>query len=235
MDEALARLRHLPYEDLGFAEVDHHRALRKGFPEVVLGEGKTPEQTAAIAEKLAAQSDRVLVTRVDVEAYRLIKERLPDAVYHASARAVTVDRSREPRRPGVAVLCAGTSDLPVAEEASVTAELMGSTVDRLYDVGVAGIHRLLDKLETISAAKALVAVAGMEGALPSVVAGLVAAPVVAVPTSVGYGASFRGLAPLLAMLNSCAPGVAVVNIDNGFGAGYLAAVINRQSWQAAGE
>ena len=235
VDEALARLRHLPYEDLGFAEVDHHRALRKGFPEVVLGEGKTPEQAAAIAEKLAAQSDRVLVTRIDVEGYRLIKERLPDAVYHAPARAVTLDRSHEPRRPGVAVLCAGTSDLPVAEEASVTAELMGSAVDRLYDVGVAGIHRLLDKLEVIRSAKALVVVAGMEGALPSVVAGLVAPPVIAVPTSVGYGASFRGLAPLLAMLNSCAPGVAVVNIDNGFGAGYLAAVINRQSWEGEGE
>lgn len=231
VDAALARLRDLPYEDLGFAAIDHHRALRTGFPEVVLGEGKTPEQVASIAEKLAARGDRVLITRAGVEAYRLVKERLPDAVYNATARAVTLDRSKQPRRPGVAVCCAGTSDLPVAEEAAVTAELMGSSVDRLFDVGVAGIHRLLDKIETLRAAKALVVVAGMEGALPSVVAGLVAAPVIAVPTSVGYGASFRGLAPLLAMLNSCAAGVTVVNIDNGFGAGYTAAVINRQSWE----
>ncbi len=235
VDEALARLRDLPYEDLGFAAIDHHRELRTGFPEVVLGEGKTPEQVASIAEKLAARGDRLLITRAGVEAYRLVKERLPDAVYNATARAVTLDRSKQPRRPGVAVCCAGTSDLPVAEEAAVTAELMGSAVDRLFDVGVAGIHRLLDKIETLRAAKALVVVAGMEGALPSVVAGLVAAPVIAVPTSVGYGASFRGLAPLLAMLNSCAAGVAVVNIDNGFGAGYTAAVINRQSWEGKTE
>lgn len=229
VEEALERLRHLPYEDIGFAEVDHHRALRQGFPEVVLGEGKSGEQVAAIAERLAAQSDRLLITRVGVDTYRVVKERLPDARYHADARAITLDRSLGPRWPGVVVLCAGTADLPVAEEAAVTAELMDSQVERFYDVGVAGIHRLLDKLETIRSAKALVVVAGMEGALPSVVAGLVAAPVIAVPTSVGYGTSFGGLAPLLAMLNSCAGGVAVVNIDNGFGAGYLAAVINRQS------
>ena len=234
VDEALSRLKHLPYEDLGFAEVDHHRELRKGFPEVVLGEGKTTAQVAAIAERLAAQGDRLLITRVDADCYRAVKERVPDAVYHPAARAVTLERRREPRRPGVAVLCAGTSDLSVAEEAAVTAELMGSAVDRLYDVGVAGIHRLLDRMETIRSARALVVVAGMEGALPSVVGGLVAAPVIGVPTSVGYGASFRGLAPLLAMLNSCAAGVAVVNIDNGFGAGYLAAVINRQSWAGEG-
>jgi NCAIR mutase (PurE)-related protein len=230
VDEALERLRNLPYEDLGFASVDHHRALRKGFPEVVLGEGKSPGQVAAIAERLAARSDRLLITRADIEMYQAVKERVPAAAYHAVARAVTLDRSKEPRRPGVAVCCAGTSDVPVAEEAAVTAELMGSVVDRMFDVGVAGLHRLLDKLERLRGAKALVVVAGMEGALPSVVAGLVAAPVIAVPTSVGYGASFRGLAPLLAMLNACAAGVAVVNIDNGFGAGYLAAVINRQSW-----
>lgn len=232
-EEALERLRALPYEDLGFASVDHHRALRKGFPEVVLGEGKTPEQTAAIAERLAAHSDRLLVTRADVAMYQAVKERVPDAAYNAAARAITLDRSQEARRPGVAVCCAGTSDVPVAEEAAVTAELMGSVADRMYDVGVAGLHRLLDKAERLRAAKALVVVAGMEGALPSVVAGLVAAPVIAVPTSVGYGASFRGLAPLLAMLNACAAGVAVVNIDNGFGAGYVAAVINRQSWSPA--
>ena len=209
--------------------MDHHRALRRGFPEVVLGEGKSAEQVVAIAERLAAQSDRLLITRVDVDAYRAVKERLPDARYHADARAITIDRGGEPRWPGVAVLCAGTADLAVAEEAAVTAEVMGTQVDRFYDVGVAGIHRLLDKLEPMRSARALVVVAGMEGALPSVVAGLVAAPVIAVPTSVGYGASFGGLAPLLAMLNSCAAGVAVVNIDNGFGAGYLAAVINKQS------
>ncbi|MEO8456938.1 MAG: nickel pincer cofactor biosynthesis protein LarB [Chloroflexota bacterium] len=229
IDEALGHLRDLPYEDMGFANVDHHRALRTGFPEVVFGQGKTPEQITAIAEKLAAHGDRVLVTRTDVEAYRAVKERLPDAVFHAEARAITLERTREAKRPGVVICCAGTSDVPVAEEAAVTAEIMGSATDRMYDVGVAGIHRLLDKSERLRAAKALVVVAGMEGALPSVVSGLVSAPVIAVPTSIGYGASFGGLAPLLAMLNSCAAGVSVVNIDNGFGAGYLAAVINRQS------
>jgi pyridinium-3,5-biscarboxylic acid mononucleotide synthase len=233
IDDALSRLRDLPYEDIGYASLDHHRAIRTGFPEVVLGTGKTPDQIAAITERLAAQSERVLVTRADAEAYRLVRERLPDAVYNPTARAVTLDRSHAPKRPGVVVCCAGTSDLPVAEEASVTAELMGSAVDRMSDVGVAGIHRLLDKTERLRDARAIVVVAGMEGALPSVVAGLVSAPVIAVPTSVGYGASFGGLAPLLAMLNACAAGVAVVNIDNGFGAGYMAAIINRQSW--AGE
>ena len=235
LEEMLERLRRLPYEDIGFAELDHHRALRRGFPEVILGEGKSEAQLVAIAERLAAASDRLLITRVDVETYGAVKQRLPDARYHADARAITLDRSRERRWPGVVVLCAGTSDLPVAEEAAVTAELMGSQVERYYDVGVAGLHRLLDKLEAIQSARALVVVAGMEGALPSVVAGLVAAPVIAVPTSVGYGASFGGLAPLLAMLNSCAAGVGVVNIDNGFGAGYLAAVINRQSQEGVRE
>lgn len=201
----------------------------------MLGDGKTAEQLASIAEKLAARSNRLLITRADSERYQAVKKRVPDAVYHADARAITLDRGHEPKRPGVAVCCAGTSDLPVAEEAAVTAELMGSAVDRLYDVGVAGLHRLLDKRETLRSANALVVVAGMEGALPSVVGGLVSAPVIAVPTSIGYGASFKGLAPLLAMLNACAPGVAVVNIDNGFGAGYMAAVINRQSWEGRGE
>ena len=230
MDDALSRLRDLPYESMGFAELDHHRALRTGFPEVVLGQGKTPEQIAAIAERIAAHSERLLITRADVEAYRAVKERVPDAVYHADARAITLERAKERRLPGVAVCCAGTSDMAVAEEAAVTAELMGSAVDRMYDVGVAGLHRLLDKRQTLQTSNAIVAVAGMEGALPSVVAGLVSAPVIAVPTSVGYGASFKGLAPLLAMLNACAAGVAVVNIDNGFGAGYMAAVINKQAW-----
>jgi len=235
VDDALDRLRRLPYEDLGFASLDHHRALRTGFPEVVLGLGKTPEQIAAITERLAARADSLLVTRTSSEAYQLVRKQLPDAKYHADARAITLERAPAPKQPGVVVCCAGTSDLPVAAEAAVTAELMGSSVDRMYDVGVAGIHRLLDKTERLQAANALVVVAGMEGALPSVVAGLVAAPVIAVPTSIGYGASFQGLAPLLAMLNACAAGVSVVNIDNGFGAGYLAAVINRQTWSGAGE
>ncbi|MFQ5878670.1 MAG: nickel pincer cofactor biosynthesis protein LarB [Dehalococcoidia bacterium] len=230
IDDALEKLRRLPYEDLGFAQIDHHRALRKGFPEVVLGQGKTAEQIIAIALRLLEQGDRLLVARADAACYDEIKEHLPDAVYHAAARAITVDRRPRPLRPGVAVVCAGTADVPVAEEAAVTAELMGSQAQRLYDVGVAGIHRLLGRLDVLSAARAIVVAAGMEGALPSVVAGLVAAPVIAVPTSVGYGASFQGLAPLLTMLNSCAAGVAVVNIDNGFGAGYLAAVINSLAW-----
>jgi len=227
VDEALERLRRLPYENLGFAEVDHHRALRKGFPEVILGEGKSDEQIVAISERLLAQGDRLLVTRIGHSTYAALQGAIPDAVYHASARAATVSRRSEPPLAGVAVVCAGTADLPVADEAAVTVELMGSQAERVYDVGVAGLHRLLDRLAVLRAANVVVVVAGMEGALPSVVAGLIAAPVIAVPTSVGYGASFGGLAPLLAMLNACAPGVAVVNIDNGFGGGYLAAVINR--------
>jgi hypothetical protein len=235
VDDALAQLKNLPYESLGFAEIDHHRALRTGFPEVVYGAGKTPEQIAAIAEKLVARNESLLVTRVDVDGYQAIKERVPGVVYNAAARAVTLDRKNKPKLPGVAICSGGTSDQPVAEEAAVTAEVMGCVVDRFYDVGVAGIHRILDKREALQAANAIVVIAGMEGALPSVVAGLVAAPVIAVPTSVGYGASFQGLAPLLAMLNACAPGVSVVNIDNGFGAGYLAAVINHQSWEGRSE
>ena len=197
------------------------------LPEVVLGEGKTPQQVAEIAARLAERSDRVLVTRADRTRFEAVQAALPDVIYHETARAITLDRRQEPKQPGVAVLCGGTADLPVAEEAAVTAELMGNAVERVYDVGVAGIHRLLDHLDVLANARALVVVAGMEGALPSVVGGLVAVPVIAVPTSVGYGASFGGIAPLLAMLNACAAGVAVVNIDNGFGAGYLAAVINR--------
>ena len=211
--------------------MDHHRALRKGFPEVVLGEGKTPEQAAAIAERLAAHSERLLITRAARTCTSPSRSVCRTPRITRPPELSALDRGKEPRRPGVAVCCAGTSDIPVAEEAAVTAELMGSVVDRMYDVGVAGLHRLLDKAERLRAAKAIVVVAGMEGALPSVVAGLVAAPVIAVPTSIGYGASFRGLAPLLAMLNACAAGVAVVNIDNGFGAGYMAAVINRQTWE----
>jgi NCAIR mutase (PurE)-related protein len=224
---AIDELRLLPYEDVGFAKIDHHRSLRDALPEVVLAQGKTPEQAAEIAKRLSERSERVLVTRVDQATAHAVLAMLPDADYNQTARTVALDRSEQPKRPGVTVLCGGTADLPVAEEAAVTAGLMGSEILRVYDVGVAGLHRLLDHMPALQEARAIVTVAGMEGALPSVVGGLVAVPVIAVPTSVGYGASFGGLAPLLTMLNSCAAGVAVVNIDNGFGAGYLAAVINR--------
>ena len=229
-EEAMDALRGLPYEDLGFAKLDHHRDLRKGFPEVVLGEGKTPAQVVEIAEKLAARAGRLLVTRVGPEVYEQVRRRLPEAAYNELARAIVL-RSRPPAQaaPGVLVVTAGTGDLPVAEEAALTAELMDAEVTRLNDVGVAGVHRVLDNLEMLREARVLVVAAGMEGALPSLIGGLVAAPVIAVPTSIGYGASFQGLAALLGMLNSCAPGVAVVNIDNGFGAGYLAATIVRQA------
>jgi len=228
LDDAVARLIGLPYQEMGFAKVDHHRELRCGFPEVVLGQGKTAEQVAAIVQQLSSASDRVLVTKADEACFDAVRQLVPDASYHPVARAITVHRGgEEPLRPGIMVVSAGTSDIPVAEEAAVAAEIMGNVVERCYDVGVAGVHRLLDHLPELQQAKVVVVVAGMEGALPSVVGGLVAVPVIAVPTSVGYGASFGGLAPLLAMLNSCAAGVSVVNIDNGFGAGYLAALINR--------
>ena len=227
VETALAELNHLPYEDLGFAKLDHHRSLRRGFPEVVLGLGKTPEQIVAITKSLAAQSDRVLITRTDQEAFALVHSVVPDAVYHEAAKAIVVDRRLTPvLTPGVLIVTAGTSDLPVAEEAALTAHLMGCEVDRVTDVGVAGVHRLLDHLPTLQKAKVIIAVAGMEGALPSLVSGLVSAPIIAVPTSIGYGASFGGLAALLSMLSSCSPGVSVVNIDNGFGAGYMAGLIN---------
>jgi NCAIR mutase (PurE)-related protein len=227
-DEAAARLATLPYEDLGFAKVDHHRALRRGFPEAVFGAGKTPEQVAAIVERIAARGQRVLVTRTSQEAYERVLAVRADAVFHATARCVTVDAGPCPALSGhVAIVAAGTSDMPVAEEAAVVAEFHGAAVERIYDVGVAGLHRLLDRAETIRRADVVVVAAGMEGALPSVIAGLVESPVIAVPTSVGYGASFHGLAALLAMLNSCASGVGVVNIDNGFGAAHLACLILR--------
>ena len=223
---ALEELRGLPYEDLGFAKLDHHRALRQGLPEVILGQGKTVEQVAAIAERLAARADRLLITRVGPEYYAAVREMLPDAVYHPTPRAITMNRVTDRvLRPGVTIVSAGTADIPVAEEAAVTAETMDCMVERIYDVGVSGIHRLIDQLPRLWQARVLVVVAGMEGALPSVVSGLVSVPVIAVPTSTGYGASFGGLAPLLAMLNSCSAGVSVVNIDNGFGAGYLAALM----------
>ncbi len=226
--QAVDRLATLPYEDLGFAKVDHHRALRRGFPETVYGAGKSAEQIEAIVGRITAQSQRALVTRTTSDIAQRIAATHPSARYHEAARCLTIDAGPRPDLPGrIALLAAGTSDLPVAEEAAVVAEFHGATVDRVYDVGVAGIHRLLDQTETIRRAGVVIVVAGMEGALPSVVAGLVDAPVIAVPTSIGYGASFQGLAALLAMLSSCASGVGVVNIDNGFGAAHLACLILR--------
>jgi pyridinium-3,5-biscarboxylic acid mononucleotide synthase len=227
-EAAADRLRTLPFEDLGFAKVDHHRALRRGFPEAVFGAGKTKEQIAAIVAAITARGQNALVTRTTADVHAHIAATQPEARFHEAARCVTLEvASVAPLRGRVAVLCAGTSDIPVAEEAAVTASFYGATVDRIYDVGVAGLHRLLDKAESIRKASVVIVAAGMEGALPSVVGGLVDAPVIAVPTSIGYGASFQGLAALLAMLNSCASGVAVVNIDNGFGAGHLACLILR--------
>lgn len=217
-----------PLVDLGFAQVDLERAARKGFPEVIFGSGKTPAQVAAIASELYQAHGRVLATRITTEHAAALQEKFPAAVHHEAARCLTLQNSPLPKLPGsIGILCAGTSDLPVAEEAAVTADFMGNHVERIYDVGVAGLHRLLRRLDTLRRANVLVVVAGMEGALPSVVAGLVACPVIAVPTSIGYGTNFGGLAALLGMLNSCGSGVTVCNIDNGFGGGYAAAQINR--------
>ena len=220
-------LRASPYEDLGFARVDHHRALRQGFPEVVLGLGKTPVQIAAIAAEIVARGSTLLVTRATEAAYEAVRAAVPGARFHADAGVITLRQQDIVPGNGIILLAAaGTADLPVAEEAARTAELMGNTVDRLYDVGIAGLHRLLGEHARLAAARVIIVVAGMEGALPSVVAGLVSVPVIAVPTSIGYGASFGGLAALLGMLNSCASGVSVVNIDNGFGAAAIASLIN---------
>jgi pyridinium-3,5-biscarboxylic acid mononucleotide synthase len=227
--QAVLRLRHLPYEDLGFAKIDHHRALRQGFPEVIMGQGKQAKEIAAIVRAMRRRHANILITRVDAMQMAQLKRLRTGLEFHSSARAATWS-GRAIKIVGkgtVLVVCAGTSDIPVAEEAILTAQMMGNRVDRLYDVGVAGIHRLLDNRHRLDTAAVLVVVAGMEGALPSVVGGLVDKPVIAVPTSVGYGASFHGLAALLGMLNSCAAGVTVVNIDNGFGAGFAASLINR--------
>jgi NCAIR mutase (PurE)-related protein len=225
---AAARLRDLPFEDLGHTRVDHHRALRNGFPEVIFGGGKTPRQVVEIAASLKAKGAAVLLTRAEEDQVRALREAFPEAVHHAAARIAVLPSPEPVQRVGlVAVVCAGTSDFPVAEEAAVTAETLGSRVERVYDAGVAGLHRLLAGMEVLRGAKAIVAVAGMEGALPSVVAGLVDVPVIAVPTSVGYGASLGGLTALFAMLTSCAAGLSVVNIDNGFGAACQAHLINR--------
>lgn len=228
-DQAFEELKGLPYEDLGFAKVDHHRALRTGFPEVIFGEGKTADQIVQIARSLNDGAHNVLVTRLDADRAARLREAFPSAVYDDTARLATIVLAPPPivGRGTIAVVAAGTSDLPVAQEAAVTTELLGNRVERIHDVGVSGIHRLFAHREQLRQATVLVVVAGMEGALPSVVAGLVDRPVIAVPTSVGYGASFGGLAALLAMLNSCAAGVTVVNIDNGFGAGVAASLINR--------
>ena len=229
VDAVVHRLETLPFETLDFACVDHHRALRCGYPEVIFGQGKTPTQIETIFAKLAATGGNVLATRVSSEAAACVGARFPEATYHELARVLTLRQVPAPTASGlVAIVCAGSSDLPVAEEARLTAEIMDQPTRTLYDVGVAGLHRLLARSDDLRQANVLVVVAGMEGALPSVVSGLVKAPVVAVPTSIGYGASFHGLAALLAMLNSCAAGVSVVNIDNGFGAGYQAALINRR-------
>jgi NCAIR mutase (PurE)-related protein len=226
-ERLLEAMRAQPYADLGFARVDHHRAVRQGFPEVILGLGKTPAQIAAIAAEIVARGSTLLVTRAGEAAYAAVRATIPNAVYHADAGLITLrQQDVSPGLGTILVAAAGTSDLPVAEEAARTAELMGNEVTRLYDVGVAGLHRLLGERERLSAARVIIVVAGMEGALPSVIAGLVSAPVIAVPTSIGYGASFGGIAALLGMLNSCASGVAVVNIDNGFGAASIASLIN---------
>jgi NCAIR mutase (PurE)-related protein len=228
IDEALDRLRHLPFEDLGFAKVDHHRALRHGMPEVVFSKGKSPGQVLEISTRLLERNSNLLATRAEAETAELVKERFPEAEYFPLSGALRVWRDRTIHGKGtIAVVCAGTSDIPVAEEAQVTAEVMGNTVEVTYDIGVAGIHRLMNNRERLAQARVIVVCAGMEGALPSAVGGMVSCPVIAVPTSVGYGASFHGLAALLGMLNSCASNVSVVNIDNGFGGGYVASLINR--------
>ncbi|MEE4195810.1 MAG: nickel pincer cofactor biosynthesis protein LarB [Anaerolineae bacterium] len=231
ISDAVEQLRALPFENVeGFARLDHHRSIRCGFPEVVFGEGKSPEHLVKITRQLIQKSEKVLITRLAPEIFAQIQDQMPEnGNYDPNARIYSIDRSNEERVPGVLVLSAGTSDIPVAEEAAQTAELAGNIVERIYDVGVAGLHRLLAHTENLQAATVIIVVAGMDGALPSVVAGLVNVPVIAVPTSIGYGASLGGIAALLTMLNSCASGISVVNIDNGFGAGYLASIINHQS------
>jgi hypothetical protein len=226
-EEAIEHLKDYPYQDLGFAKIDHHRELRKGIPEIIYGLGKTGPQILKIGREIIRKGGNLLVTRVEPEIYRALKGKIPGAVYNPAARTITMKQKEAARGKGkIVVMTAGTSDIPVAEEAFVTCDILGNETERVYDVGVAGLHRLFGEYERIKQARVIITVAGMEGALPSVVAGLVSVPVIAVPTSIGYGASFKGLAALLAMLNSCPGGVAVVNIDNGFGAAYLASSIN---------
>ena len=227
IDEAMKKLKFLPFEDLGFAKIDHHRALRKGFPEVIFCQSKTTEQVVAIAKKLVEKNADVIATRATEEMFNEVKKHAKNARYNKISKTITITRNKTIKKGKILVLSAGTSDINVAEEAAVVAEAMGNNVERLYDVGVAGLHRLLSNKEKLDSANVLVVVAGMDGVLPSVVSGLIEKPVIAVPTSVGYGASFKGIAPLLTMLNACSPGVVVVNIDNGFGAGYFASLINK--------
>jgi NCAIR mutase (PurE)-related protein len=234
--QAVKELSVLPYEELHFAKIDHHRSLRTGFPEVIYGRGKSVEQIVAIASRMAVYSDRILITHTSQDVYNAVHKILEDACYNPTSNTIVVNRAKNILlRPGICVVTAGTSDIPVAEEAAVTAELMGNRVEKIFDIGIAGIHRLLDNLGQLRESRVLVVVAGMEGALPGVIGGIVPVPIIAVPTSTGYGASFNGLAPLLTMLNSCAPGIAVVNIDNGFGAGYLAGLINMRKSGTANE
>ena len=227
IEEVLENLKHFPYDDLGFAKIDTQRQLRKGFPEVIFCQGKTLEQITKIVKRIKETKGKIVATRAAPEVYREIKKIIPEATYFKEARIVAVEEKKKVSFKFILVVSGGTADIPVAEEAAVIAELMGNRVERLYDVGVAGLHRLLTNSKKLLAANVLIVVAGMEGALPSVVGGLVDKPIIAVPTSVGYGASFKGLSALLTMLNSCAPGLAVVNIDNGFGAGYIASLINQ--------
>jgi NCAIR mutase (PurE)-related protein len=227
VEDALKQLEGMPYENLGYARVDHHRKIRQGFPEVIFCQGKKPEQVAGIAQNIASRGDNVLATRADEAAFLAVKAVLPTAIYYSDARIIEVKCTELPKIGSVAICTAGTADIPVAQEAAITAEAFGCNCTRIFDVGVAGIHRLFDRLDEIRSANVVIAVAGMEGALASVIGGLVDKPCIAVPTSIGYGASFGGLAALLTMLNSCAAGVSVVNIDNGFGAGVMAAQINR--------
>jgi NCAIR mutase (PurE)-related protein len=227
-DAAVEQVRHLPFEDLGFAKVDHHRAIRNGMPEIIFGQGKSPEQVAAIFARLAKHGGNVLATRATQEQFEAVRKVVTKADYQAIGRAIVLRRDRKKYGKGkIAVISAGTSDIPVAEEAVITADVMGNDVEHLYDVGVAGIHRLLANRKAFAKARVVIVCAGMEGALPSVVGGMVGVPVIAVPTSIGYGAAFKGVAALLGMMNSCASNVSVVNIDNGFGAGYVASLINR--------
>jgi len=225
--EALKRIKDYPYQDLAFAKIDHHRELRRGFPEIIFGLGKTADQIIKISREILKKGDNLLITKVDSSTYRRVKAKLPKAQYNSQAKVIFCKQKKGVAGKGkIIVVTAGTSDIPVAEEAAVTCEIFGNDVDRIYDVGVAGLHRLFGEYDKITEARVLITVAGMEGALPSVIAGITDKPIIAVPTSVGYGASMKGLAALLAMLNSCSGGVAVVNIDNGFGAAYLASLIN---------
>ena len=225
--EAMKKLKNLPFEDIGFAKIDHHRSLRKGFPEVIFCQNKSVQQVEKIVGRMLENGSDVIATRASEEMFTAVKKIAKNAEYNKYSKTIVVLKSKKAKKGKIAVLCAGTSDIPVAEEAAVVADAMGNKVEKIYDVGVAGLHRLLANMEKLSDANVIVIVAGMDGALPSVVSGITDKPIVAVPTSVGYGASFRGIAPLLTMLNACSPGVVVVNIDNGFGAGYFASMINK--------